>query len=172
MQRECEFSADVPVDVFVAVSSSWESLRWVPSRGPGIVRGMRIWAVGVVLLLAACGGGDGGDDKESLHVEITLHDAKVGGLSDTCFGQGGYDDIKAGIGVTVRDGESNIVGSGRLDNIPGEHPTRGECILSGDVEVGDADFYAVEVGHRGEQTYSREELDGRGWMVLLELGDS
>jgi hypothetical protein len=39
------------------------------------------------------------------------------------------------------------------------------------VDAEDADFYSVEVSHRGEITYSRDELEAAGWSIDLTLGE-
>lgn len=45
------------------------------------------------------------------------------------------------------------------------------CTVTFEVQVPEADFYAIEVGRRGELSYSRDELAERDWNVSLTLGD-
>ncbi|MFD0257499.1 hypothetical protein ACFVH7_04365 [Kitasatospora indigofera] len=74
-------------------------------------------------------------------------------VSTQCEGTGGYDDIAEGTSVTVYSASGTVVGTGRLTNgvVFGS-----ACSLSVVVEkvpVG-ADFFQVEVSHRGKLTLS------------------
>lgn len=93
-----------------------------------------------------------------------------------CQGTGGYDDIGAGVQVTVRDEGDKIIGTGRLAAVPPTSNTPAEvhrtCRYSFTVAgLPDTTFYSVEVSRRGAVTYSRAELEGRGWKAELTLGD-
>ncbi len=44
------------------------------------------------------------------------------------------------------------------------------CSLAFEVEVEKSDFYSVAVGHRGDTTYSRADLEAADWSVQLSLG--
>ncbi len=46
------------------------------------------------------------------------------------------------------------------------------CTMVFDVEVKDAEFYSVEIGSRGDQTYSRDDLKATDGYLALSLGDS
>lgn len=94
-----------------------------------------------------------------------------------CNGTGGYDDIKPGVGVTVKDDKGAIVGLGALASVPvpsADPPYVNErrCVYSFSIDgVADAPFYSVEVGHRGAVTYSRADLAAVGWTLALTLGE-
>jgi hypothetical protein len=38
--------------------------------------------------------------------------------------------------------------------------------------VPDANFYQVEVSHRGAVTYSKDDMDKRQWIIAVELGSA
>ncbi len=88
--------------------------------------------------------------------------------SDTnCFGDGGYDDIRSGVSVTVRDGAGAVLGTGRL----GDGVKDLWCTFNFTVaDLPKVDFYSVEVGRRGELTYSFDEMETSGWKVDLSIG--
>ncbi len=157
---------------------------------------MRRVLVCAVLLLAACGGGGSGGEQQ-LTGTVTVKDDDISGDWDDCSGTGGYDDIRAGLNVTVLDGEGAIVGTGSARNLTEadagemtldkaiEDPDApmtlelsaafapaldGECTLVFEVPVKDAEFYVVKAGGRGELSYSHDELEERGWFVQLSLG--
>lgn len=129
-------------------------------------------AAGVVVLalvgiLAVALGGT----KHTITGEMTLMDSDgydesiVGG----CEGTGGYDDISYGTSVTVRDGAGEILATGSLE--------AGEdlglwCNFPFTVEdVPGADFYEVEVSHRGGLSYSDKEMEEKDWFVSVSLGE-
>ena len=151
-------------------------------------------AMALVLVVSACGGGSDTVDLEALREEVaslkatttvaptttvaspvyeirgifTLMDADIGGSTSNCRGTGGYKDIKSGLSVTVRDGSGDVVATGRLGD--GKRtPTwcRFEFSVGGLPEV---DFYSVEVGRRGELTYSFKEMEDINWEVTFKLG--
>lgn len=89
-------------------------------------------------------------------------------LSDSCQGSGGYDDIRPGTAVTVRNGEGETIATGRL----GEGTLHGVigCTYPFEIDVPDEDFYRVEVSHRGELEFSRDEMEQNDWTVDASLG--
>ena len=104
-----------------------------------------------------------------LRGSFTLQSSSVGGSSSNCRGTGGYDDIKSGLSVTVRDGSGSILGTGRLGD--GRKPGSSWCTFEFSVGgLSEADFYSVEVGSRGEMTYSFEEMENYDWEVAFTLG--
>ena len=108
-------------------------------------------------------------EKQVLTGEFTLNDEDIIGTGDHCFGTGGYDDFGPGMNVTVRDGNGSIIASG--DTVSSDaFPDNYSCTVEFAVEVDDVEFYAIEVGHRGELSYSKEELEEQGWNVSLVLG--
>ncbi|MCD9623933.1 hypothetical protein [Rhabdothermincola salaria] len=116
----------------------------------------------------------------------------TGGYSD--FGPGMNVTVRNGSGEIVASGTSaNIV----IDEYFGDNATeeRGDgrsdddsddmspeeladlmfeflgCTVVFEVDVPSEDFYVIEVGRRGELSYSRTELEERNWNVSLSLGD-
>jgi len=95
---------------------------------------------------------------------------------DDCRETGGYDDVR--MDVVVRDESGAIIATDRTEALPpkedgnaGERQReRWTCRYAFTVTVPDAPFYTVEVGNRGEQTYSRADLEAAGWSVELTLG--
>ena len=45
------------------------------------------------------------------------------------------------------------------------------CTVTFAVEVEPAKFYTIEIGTRGESTYSRADLEHDGYFINLSLGD-
>ncbi|MEX0629953.1 MAG: hypothetical protein WEE67_06270 [Chloroflexota bacterium] len=89
---------------------------------------------------------------------------------DPCEGQGGYGDIVGGAQVVVRDGAGEIVATGALD--AGVKGADEQCSFTFAVEgIPNAEFYDVEVSHRGELAYSREDMEGADWRLSSTLGD-
>ena len=87
-----------------------------------------------------------------------------------CVGTGGYDDISAGASVTVRDGNGKTLATSELGS--GDALSGVGCTYEFTVDVPDADFYRVEVSHRGELEFSRGELEQAGWEVHASLGST
>lgn len=82
----------------------------------------------------------------------------VGNLNARCFGKNGYDDIHEGAQVVVTDSTGATVAVGKLGR--GEY-TGGTCTLPFTIDgvPEGSDFYGIEVAHRGELTYSRDDLN-------------
>ena len=94
----------------------------------------------------------------------------VEGSSTDCHGTGGYDDIRANLAVIVRSGDGEIIATGSLGKgvfPPGAGHT---CAFPMTIAVPKSDFYSIEVGHRGELTYSFDDMVARGWTVALTIG--
>ncbi len=97
---------------------------------------------------------------------------------DLCYGKGGYDDIKEGAQVTIRDETDTVIAAGRLSEGQIKTTELGLDLVSADciflfevTDVPSANFYTVEVSHRGGLTYSLDEMDALDWEVSLSLGD-
>jgi hypothetical protein len=115
-------------------------------------------------LLSACGG-------HSLQGSIALHSIGTFGsksIGENCFGTGGYNDLAAGAQVTIRDETGKVLATGHLDE--GKTKSASECDFAFNLDVPDAKFYQVEVSHRGQVTYSADDLEKAGWRVQLTLG--
>ena len=85
-----------------------------------------------------------------------------------CQGSSGYDDIRFGTDVVVSDPSNRVIGTSRLGegNWTGDH-----CIFRYVVSnLPRVDFHKVEVSHRGQLTYSHQELVNNNWTVEGELG--
>jgi hypothetical protein len=90
--------------------------------------------------------------------------------SDPCYTATGYNDVSAGVQVTVKDGANAILGTGELssgkDNVLG-------CKFSFNIDkLPKTDWYQVTIGsgRRGEQRYSFDEMVKMNWAVDLTLG--
>ncbi len=119
----------------------------------------------------------------------------IEGSNDDCSGAGGYDDFGAGMDVTVRDGAGELIGRTDTRNAPeseladylsraedGEFDTPDEaeeflqeaegsvCVVLFDVEATAADYYEIEIGSRGDLSFSAEDLAESDGMVSLVLG--
>jgi hypothetical protein len=74
-----------------------------------------------------------------------------------CAGDGGYDDIRGGAQVLIRDGDGTAIAKGSLE--PGELEDAVTCVfpfMVPDVPVIEG-LYSIEVSHRGEIMFSRQE---------------
>jgi hypothetical protein len=54
-------------------------------------------------------------------------------------------------------------------NAPNKTAYWGFCAFSFETSVADAEFYSVEVAHRGKVNFSRDQLDASDWTVDLSL---
>lgn len=80
----------------------------------------------------------------------------------------GYDDLAPGAGVTVKDESGDIIATGVITE--GEW-TRFSCALRFTVaDVPKAEFYQVEISHRGEQRLSHEDLVEQNFHLELSIG--
>jgi hypothetical protein len=143
------------------------------------------WLV-TVLLLAACGTqatpeptAEPTAESRTIDGTFTLHD-DGGILTQTgeggpnvvaCAGAGGFDDIRTGLGVVVRNEDGTTIGSGSLtqEGID-DAGSEDHCVFAFSVEVPAAEFYSIEVGNRGELTFSAAEMEEQDWRVSFELG--
>ena len=113
-------------------------------------------------------------NSHSIKGSFQLVDSDLGGTSDDCYGTGGYDDIEAGMPVTIRDGQGAILATGTVGT--GSQPSNSEysnvvCVFDFQVEnVPKADFYAISIGRRGELNYSFAEMEQKEWTVSLSIG--
>lgn len=91
---------------------------------------------------------------------------------ELCRGTGGYDDVREGAQVVVKDGGGKIIASTSLSSGKVARPEyTWRCQFEFTIEdVPKADFYQIEVSHRGALTYPRQELEERGWFVSFTLG--
>jgi hypothetical protein len=131
------------------------------------MQGVRTWGLAtlvvvLMLVLPACGGHD-------LNGTITIIGSFTTSSSNGCYGTGGYADISAGAAVTVSDESGKILGTSQLE--AGKTSGQASCVFAFKVTgLPDANFYRVEVSHRGQVVYSKSDLDKSGWKVDLSLG--
>ena len=131
---------------------------------------MRVLLI-LAVLLTGCGGAAASPTPSGHDISGTfaLH-AQRGNFAPNCAGGGGYDDIRSGMGLTLRDGDGSILGTARLGS---GHASEDRKLCLFDFEfsdVPDADFYAVEAGRRGEQAYSFDDMEAADWKLALEIG--
>lgn len=119
-------------------------------------------------------------DGDQITGTFTLTDSEgFFGTWNSCIGEGGFSDFGPGMNVTVRDGDGSVIGSWStrsLTNADDEAETARSldtwCIVAFEVELTDeADFYLINVGRRGEISFTRDELAAQNWRVELSLGD-
>lgn len=99
-------------------------------------------------------------------------------IGDECKGFGGYEDINDGAQVVVKDQGGKILAVGSVEK--GAAIDSGRTTLAFYVvwcrfrfavpNIPERPFYTVEVAHRGAMTYSRIDLDSKGWNLDLTLG--
>jgi hypothetical protein len=92
-----------------------------------------------------------------------------------CFGEGGYSDIRAGAGVTVKDASGSLIGTttlgpGVAQPWPEVAPDAVQCVFPYSLSVPDTAFYTFEVSHRGAISRSRADLAAKGWTMSFYLG--
>lgn len=87
----------------------------------------------------------------------------------TCRGTGGYGDVSPGQPVTLRDGDGKILGATTLGSGVG---SVSRCVFSFGLDnIREAPFYSIEVGRRGEISYSLADMKAKGWEIGLVLGE-
>lgn len=111
----------------------------------------------------------GPTDNDTYIVEghLYLFDTDVRNTRTGCYGTGGYSDLGTGGQVLILDGQQNVLGVGRLE-------TTGEtalgCEWTFSIEVPEAEFYQINIGHRSPVVYTLEELEELQWLVELSIG--
>ena len=99
--------------------------------------------------------------------EFTLF-ASTEGPATNCYGTGGFSDISQGLSVTVRNESGTILATDRLG--PGRR-VGNRCAFTFTVTgIAKSDFYSIEVGRRGDLTYSHDEMVRNEWRVAASLG--
>lgn len=111
----------------------------------------------------------------SIKGSFELIDENIEGGSEEpgsqCYGTGGFNDISAGMPVTIRDEKGLIIATGDTTEgtRPVEHPSV-TCIFGFKIEgIPKANFYTIEIGRRGNLNYSFEDMNKRNWEVSLRL---
>ena len=131
-------------------------------------------AILVLLALAGCSGSEPAVQLTgTVDVPSGLQNRLDGGSG--CMPTDGYDDVDTGTSVTIRDENGKTIGTAQLGD--GEktgdlQPFNGNsafpCTFSFTTSVPAAEFYSVEVGSRGEVTFSRADVEADA--VALTLG--
>lgn len=106
---------------------------------------------------------------------IRLVDSSLGGDgSNNCYGLGGYDDISAGMPITVKDDKGTIIATTQTGS--GNHPQNESyssvvCVFKFNVtQIPKRNFYTIDLGRRGTLSYSFTELEKMNWELSLSLG--
>lgn len=127
------------------------------------------------------GGSDGSVISGTITVRADEDDAglirnlqRPGGdfaLGSPCTGGSvsrGYDDLGPGTGVTVKNERGEIIATG---SVQFGQWTTGACRMTFEAEdVPKARFYEIEVGRRGEQRYSRADMEAMDYELDLVIG--
>lgn len=141
----------------------------------------------LVTALVGCGRGDGPGALNSpttaptqvISGAVTLNQESHMPVGQPCTGYSGYDDIRPGAQVTVKDQTGTIVAVGQLDaGVSLRAETR---VLSGiagtrcrfPFTVGgipDRPFYEVTVANRAPIRYAKADLEAQSWSLDLSLG--
>ena len=131
----------------------------------------------VVVASLAVGGwivSGAGGMKHTVTGTLALSDsASFSGLStgDSCYGEGGYDDMHSGAQVVVEDETGKTLGTGELGT--GTYDGSSCDFAFSVAGVSKASFYRVSAGNssRTGPQYSFADLSNRNWQVSLTLGD-
>lgn len=104
----------------------------------------------------------------TLELEIVGYDNILTVSSTNCAGDGGYDDLRIGTSITVRDGDGAVIANGMFTTAKKTGTT---CTLTATIDdVPEVSFYQFDVSHRGAPSYSLEEMEASNWVVSLSIG--
>lgn len=89
-----------------------------------------------------------------------------------CYGVGGYEDVREGLQVVVRDASSVIVGTGQLRRQPaGRDTDYSACLFVWKISnIPQSGFYSIEVGNRGTIIYAHTDLQRNNFLAEATLG--
>jgi hypothetical protein len=110
-----------------------------------------------------------GSEKHQLTGSIELVDTDQS-YDGTCYGFGGYKDLNEGANVVVSDGNGKVLASGTLGGGTASSTYRCNFPITLGSKLPKADFYKVQVSHRGELTYSYDEMQSMNWDLSLTIG--
>jgi hypothetical protein len=106
--------------------------------------------------------------KHDLSGTFSLTDSSKNFSAAFCVGSGGYSDIRSGTNVVLKDGDGKLLATGSLGDSTGIGDT---CTFIYSLkDVPERPFYTIEVGSRGDLSYSLEEMRNMGWSIALTLG--
>lgn len=102
----------------------------------------------------------------AVHGSLTLPDGGYTSTGDVCSGSGGYQDISAGVAVTIGDqtGKTLAVTSLAAGTFGG-----GGCQFAFSAKVPAATTYTVTISHRGTQTFTPTDVTS-GFNMTLNAG--
>lgn len=138
-----------------------------------------IRATAILVLLAACSAPAATRSTHTIEGRFQLVQSErvavetSGDTVTSCRGTGGYSDVREGLQVVVRDGAGTTLGTATLELHPSDPmPDIHSCWYAFTVPgLPETEFYAIEVGDRGELTYSFDELEEMDWRVSTLLGE-
>ena len=85
-----------------------------------------------------------------------------------CEGGGGYNDIRPGAGITLKDGDGKVLATSSLGAGSG---TNTSCDFTFSLtNVPEVPFYTIEISHRGALSYSLSDMKAQVWDLALSLG--
>jgi hypothetical protein len=96
-----------------------------------------------------------------------------------CRGTGGYADLHSGVPVRALGADGTVLATGSLTaHVPApaaegalSEAERRRCVWTFSLPgLPPRDRYGVEIGERGEVSYTREELNAAGWLIEVSLG--
>jgi hypothetical protein len=89
----------------------------------------------------------------------------------SCSGNTGYEDLRAGGQVLIKDASGSVIATTSLSaGKPNPQAPDVLCVFSFHVSVPDSAFYQVIVGQRNALSYSRDELNKAKWTVGEQIG--
>ena len=147
--------------------------------------GHRRWRIGVRALLAlmiagtafaAATGHAVAANDHTVKGFLSLQDSATF-MGKECQGAGGYTDLVEGTPVVVRDGDGEVIGSGRFAAGRGTRTGKlggisapSACVFAFTLKhVPDAETYSFEMSHRGGVVYTYDELAANNWRVGAAL---
>lgn len=157
-----------------------------------------VGVMGLVGLALIRGSGDSFGAKGILALlDSDVRGPSIEGDFDACKGSGGYQDVSSGLGVTVRNDDGKIVGSGTFRNVKSEDELMeylvgaGQvkagkdaewmldfikdvgvmCVLVTNFEMTKANFYEFGIGRRGTISMSHDDFVADDYYFSFTLGD-
>jgi hypothetical protein len=128
----------------------------------------------------------GTGDRHTLRGNLAFSDQGSHVVDDVngvkyCRGTGGYSDISGGVKiggevlggtqVRVRDESGKVLATSSLMNDPERSYPTG-CNFDFELtNVPGAEFYQIEISHRGGLTFSMQDLERQSWYVIVSLGN-
>lgn len=92
-----------------------------------------------------------------VHGSLTLPDGGYNSVGDTCSGSGGYQDISAGVAVTIGDQTGKTLA---VTSLQAGTFGNGGCVFTFSAKVAAATTYMVTISHRGTQTFTPADVAG------------